>query len=66
MTPTMTAAHLMFALATSAYILLAIQFEEHDLAREFGGQYEDYRSRVPMLIPFTGRRKAPVERRVSV
>ena len=53
MTPTMTAAHLMFAIATSAYILIAIQFEEHDLVREFGRTYEDYRRRVPMLVPFS-------------
>ena len=57
MTPTMTVAHLLFAVATSTYILLAIQFEEHDLTREFGGTYEDYRRRVPMLIPFTRRRR---------
>jgi methanethiol S-methyltransferase len=57
MTPTMTMAHLVFAIATSTYILLAIQFEEHDLMREFGGTYEEYRRRVPMLVPFTrGRR----------
>ena len=56
MTPTMTVAHLVFAIATSAYILLAIQFEEHDMVREFGDVYEDYRRRVPMLIPFTAPR----------
>ena len=54
MTPTMTLAHLVFSIATSTYILLAIQFEEHDLVREFGETYEDYRRRVPMLVPFTG------------
>jgi protein-S-isoprenylcysteine O-methyltransferase Ste14 len=56
MTPTMTLAHLMFSIATTAYILIAIQFEEHDLVREFGGTYEEYRRRVPMLVPFRRRR----------
>jgi protein-S-isoprenylcysteine O-methyltransferase Ste14 len=50
-TPTMTLAHLLFAIATTAYILLAIQFEERDLVTEHGKSYEDYRQKVPMLIP---------------
>jgi protein-S-isoprenylcysteine O-methyltransferase Ste14 len=62
MTPTMTAAHLLFAIATSTYILLAIQFEEHDLVREFGRTYEEYRRRVPMLVPFTGGRRTTAAR----
>lgn len=49
-TPTMTVAHLVFALATSLYILIAIQFEEHDL-KNAHPEYAEYKRRVPMLIP---------------
>jgi protein-S-isoprenylcysteine O-methyltransferase Ste14 len=49
--PTMTVAHLVFAIATTLYILAAIQFEERDLVREHGTSYESYRRQVPMLIP---------------
>ena len=49
--PTMTAAHLLFAAACTAYILIAIRWEERDLVAAFGTTYSDYRARTPMLVP---------------
>jgi protein-S-isoprenylcysteine O-methyltransferase Ste14 len=55
-TPTMTVTHLVFAIATTVYILIAIQLEEHDLLTEHH-EYAEYRKRVPMLVPFLKRRR---------
>ncbi len=58
-TPRMTLGHLYFAVMTTAYILLAIQFEERDLIRVHGEDYKLYRSGVSMLVPWPGGRKKP-------
>ncbi len=51
----MTLAHLVFALATTAYIFIAIVFEERDLVAAHP-EYERYRKRVPMIFPSLRRR----------
>jgi protein-S-isoprenylcysteine O-methyltransferase Ste14 len=54
-TPHMTASHLVFAVITTTYILVAIQLEERDLVKVHGKAYVNYRKTVPMLMPFSRR-----------
>jgi protein-S-isoprenylcysteine O-methyltransferase Ste14 len=56
-TPRMTVGHLVFALATTVYILIAVQLEERDLlASVHGTAYEEYRKQVSMLLPLPKKR----------
>ncbi len=50
-TPEMTVGHLLLAAGMSAYMLIAIRYEERDLIAFHGRDYEDYRGRVGMLLP---------------
>jgi protein-S-isoprenylcysteine O-methyltransferase Ste14 len=57
-TPEMTVGHLLFALGTTGYILIALQLEERDLVRAFGDTYRTYQRSVSMIVPW---RKKPKE-----
>lgn len=51
-TPRMSLGHFVFALTTTAYVLIAIQLEEHDLVALFGEKYRAYQRGVSMIVPW--------------
>lgn len=60
-TPRMTVGHLVFALATTGYVVVGVRLEEKDLERALGDGYRRYQKEVPMLVP----RVTPAPRRVD-
>jgi protein-S-isoprenylcysteine O-methyltransferase Ste14 len=55
-TPDMSVGRLLFAVAASAYIMVGVRFEEHDLKRQLGEPYKAYMARVPRFVPRPGGR----------
>lgn len=55
-TPDMSAGHLLFAVVTTAYMVIAVFIEEKDLVDHFGDVYRRYQETTPKYVPRFGDR----------
>jgi protein-S-isoprenylcysteine O-methyltransferase Ste14 len=58
--PVLTMDRLIFNIMWTFWIVIGTYLEDRDLHREFGSQYLEYSSRVPMFIPYRIPRNKPV------
>jgi protein-S-isoprenylcysteine O-methyltransferase Ste14 len=65
-TPTLTLGHALFASAMTTYILIAIRYEERDLAAVLGEPYRRWRATTPMFVPRTQSRRPAASREAEV
>ncbi len=64
-TPDMTVGHLLFAAVASAYIVVAVVWEERDLGTLLGAEYRAYRERTPRFFPRLGRGRPQAVRKAA-
>jgi protein-S-isoprenylcysteine O-methyltransferase Ste14 len=62
-TPVMSLGHLLFAVVATAYMVVAVLFEERDLVQHFGDAYRRYQESTPRYFPRLGRARSARLRR---
>lgn len=55
-TPVMTLSHFVLAIGLSLYIAVGVRFEERDLLRDLGENYQRYHAQTPMFLPGIAKR----------
>ena len=56
-TPVMSVGHLLFAVVSTAYMVVAVLLEERDLVGHFGDAYRRYQESTPRYLPRFGRKR---------